>query len=239
MSSSAASPRVVNIGEVIVNGIIFDPKNSEALRTMDLQDVLRRIPRLFDLLDERGVPYVLAGGIAMLVYVEGRNTQDIDLVVPTDALDTVPELVVDERRDEFARTMYGDLRVDLLFTDHGLFDTVHRDYSTVRRFAERDIRCATVEGLTMMKLYALPSLYRQGRFGRLHIQEGDVGSLLSVFRTDLKSIFGELENHLTATDVDGLREIVDDIQKQLATQRTRFNRSAGYDHSCKVAPSHS
>ena len=74
------SVKPVNIGEVIVHGIVFDPKNSEALRSMDLSNLLESIPQLFDLLDERDINYVLVGGIAMLAYVKGRNTQDIDLI---------------------------------------------------------------------------------------------------------------------------------------------------------------
>ena len=75
------STNLVHIGEVLVNGVVFDPKNSEALRSMDLENLLQAAPRLFDLLEKRGVDYVLVGGIAMLVYVAGRNTQDVDLIV--------------------------------------------------------------------------------------------------------------------------------------------------------------
>ena len=83
---------LVNIGEVIVHGIVFDPKNGERLRTMDLNKLLESIPRLFDLLEERQIEYVLVGGIAMLVYVEGRNTQDIDLIVARKDLEKLPEI---------------------------------------------------------------------------------------------------------------------------------------------------
>jgi hypothetical protein len=37
--------------------------------------------RLFDLLAERQVDFVLVGGLAMLQYVTGRNTSDIDLII--------------------------------------------------------------------------------------------------------------------------------------------------------------
>ena len=79
------SDHLIDIGEVIVHGVLFDPKNVEAWRNMDLvQNIFRDVPRLFDLLDERGVNYVLVGSIAMLAYVDGRNTQEIDLIVDPD-----------------------------------------------------------------------------------------------------------------------------------------------------------
>jgi hypothetical protein len=42
------------------------------------------------------------------------------------------------------------------------FARVYQAYSTVQEFLDRDIPLATVEGLLLLKLYALPSLYRQG-----------------------------------------------------------------------------
>ena len=92
-------PNVVNISDIITHGILFDPKNSTALRTMDLDSLLRSIHRLFDLLDQRGVDYVLVGGIAMLVYVEGRNTQDIDVIVAADGPECLPEIEIEEPED--------------------------------------------------------------------------------------------------------------------------------------------
>ena len=41
----------------------------------------RDVVELFTLLWERQTPYLLVGGIAMLRYVEGRNTADIDLLM--------------------------------------------------------------------------------------------------------------------------------------------------------------
>src|SRR5277367_5217342 len=41
---------------------------------------------LFHLLDERKLLYLLVGGMAMLIYVEGRNTKDIDLIISVESL---------------------------------------------------------------------------------------------------------------------------------------------------------
>ena len=43
---------------------------------MDWQKLLSTIPQLFDLLEQREIEYALVGGVAVLVYVTGRNTQD-------------------------------------------------------------------------------------------------------------------------------------------------------------------
>ena len=88
----------VHIGSVIGQAIVFNPRSSGRLKDMDFDALLASIPQLFDLLDNRGVEYVLVGGIAMRVHVAGRNTQDIDLILPVEALDMpvrgVSEVVV-------------------------------------------------------------------------------------------------------------------------------------------------
>jgi hypothetical protein len=43
--------------------------------------LLQTVERLFTLLHERQIAYLLVGGIAMLQYVQGRNTEDIDLIM--------------------------------------------------------------------------------------------------------------------------------------------------------------
>jgi hypothetical protein len=108
----------IHIGDVIGHGILFDPRNAAVLPAMDFNDLLASIPRLFDLLDERGVGYVLVGGIAMRVHAPGRNTQDIDLIVPADALARVPEIRVVDRKGSFARGEFGHLQVGFLLGDH-------------------------------------------------------------------------------------------------------------------------
>jgi hypothetical protein len=217
---------LVDIGEVIVHGVLFDPKNVEAWRNMDLvQNIYRAVPRLFELLDERGINYVLVGGIAMLAYVEGRNTQDIDLILDPDDLVKLPEIRIDDRKPDFARGWFGDLRVDLLFTTDELFDRVRRDYVTTKRFAERDVPCATVEGLLLMKLVALPDKYRRAHFDRVELYENDVRTLLRVFRPNVSPLFDELAKHMLPSDVDEVRKIVADIEDRISRQSQRFGRT--------------
>ncbi len=71
---------LVEIGQIVQNGIVFNPRNWEKM-IMESASLLQVVNRLFTLLDERGIDYVLVGGVALLNYVEGRNTQDIDLIM--------------------------------------------------------------------------------------------------------------------------------------------------------------
>jgi hypothetical protein len=217
---------LVNIGEVIVHGVLFDPKNREAWRNMDaVENIYRSVPLLFDLLHERGVEYVLVGGIAMLAYIEGRNTQDIDLIISRDDLHKLPEIIIEDQDLEFARGHYDDLRIDFLFTDSKLFDHVRRKHSTTRSFVERTVPCATVEGLLLLKLFALPSLYRQAQFSKVNIYEADVANLIARYQIPTQLLLDELATHMLASDVDEVRKIVADIEDRIARQSQRFGGS--------------
>jgi hypothetical protein len=207
---------------VLVHGVLFDPKNTEAWRAMDVEGLYRAAPRLFDLLDERGVEYVLVGGIAMLAYVDGRNTQDIDLILSAADLAKVPELRLEDQNAEFARARFGELQIDLLFSEKKLFDLVRRKFTAVIPFAEHDVRCATVEGLLLLKLFAFPSLYRQGRFDKVELYEKDVSSLVRLCPSRLEPLFNELSPHVLESDLIEIRRIVTEIQARHAQQRDRF-----------------
>jgi hypothetical protein len=220
------SQELVNIGEVIVHGIFFDPKNVEAWRNMDVvENIYRSVPKLFELLDERQIDYVLVGGIAMLAYVEGRNTQDIDLIVDRGDLAKLPEIRIDSQHGDFARGWFGELRVDFLFAEDKLFDRIRKHFTTTKQFADRNVRCATVEGLLLMKLSALPDKYRRGHFDRVELYESDVRTLLRIFRPNVARIFDELSKYMFKSDVDEIHKIVADIEERLARQSDRFGGS--------------
>lgn len=71
---------LIDIGEVIQNGVVFNPRNWQD-ESVEMQNLPETVARLFALLEDRKIEYVLVGGVAMLQYVEGRNTQDIDLIL--------------------------------------------------------------------------------------------------------------------------------------------------------------
>lgn len=89
-----------------------------------------------------------------------------------------------------------------------------REYSEERVFdflrRPRTIRCATPAGLMLLKLYALPSLYRQGQLQRANLYEGDIGQLLAAFpELDTETLLGLLHHHgMLEGDVIELRRVV-------------------------------
>lgn len=171
---------------------------------------------LFRLLAEQRVDYLLVGGLAMLTYVKGRNTKDVDLLLSLEASHKIPELEIRERQDFFARAHFRSVQVDLLFTFNPLFKIVAEKFATVHAFAELNVPAATVEGLIVLKLYALPSLYRQFDWERIYIYESDVKTLLALHKPAMEPLFKLLEPHLLPSDIIELRKIVTEEQQRIA-----------------------
>lgn len=179
-------------------------------------DILETVARFFSLLQERQIDYVLVGGIALLQYVGGRNTEDIDLIMAVSALEHLSELQLETRDTDFARTRFEDLKVDVLLTSNPLFDEVRKRYTTSKRFVEQDIPCATVEGLILLKLYLLPSLYRQGNFTRVGLYENDIATLMYAHKSSFSPVLEELKRFLNETDLSQVRQIADEIQLRIS-----------------------
>jgi hypothetical protein len=213
MRTGMITPRV-HIGRVIQNAIVFDLKNWRG-DTVSADNLIEIVARLFFLLRERQVEYLLVGGVALLQYVEGRNTEDIDLIMALTSLKKVPEIRIISREGDFARGEFQGLRVDILLTRNRLFNKVRRQYATIHHFVEQEIPCATVEGLLLLKLYALPSLYRQGNFARVGIYENDVATLIHDYRPAMEPLFKELALHLSETDRHALEGIVAEIHERI------------------------
>lgn len=190
---------------------------------MNTDALLQSVARLFTVLHERQIEYLLVGGVAMLQYVEGRNTEDIDLIMALSALQQLPEIKITSQDDYFARGQFNELHIDILLARHPLFDKIRHQYATIQPFLERDIPCATVEGLLLLKLYALPSLYRQGNFTRVGLYENDIATLMHDYHPDLGPLFDELARHLSDSDVASLRDIVTEIQQRI----DRFHQGFG------------
>jgi hypothetical protein len=210
----------VHIGEVIRNAVLFNPANSQD-RLMDSDSLIETVRRFFTLLGEREIDYVLVGGIALLQYVEGRNTEDIDLIMAVSAIERLPELRVETRDVDFARGRFWDLRVDLLQTSKPLFDEVQKHFTTLKHFVDYTIPCATVEGLVLLKLYSLPSLYRQGNFTRVGLAENDIATLMHIHHPTLQPILDVLANYLSPTDMAQVSQIVEETQQRLERFRER------------------
>lgn len=216
----------IHIGKVIRHAIIFDFKKHHAGTTMNTEALLQAVVRLFTLLHERQIDYLLVGGIAMLQYVEGRNTADIALIISVSSLQQLPEIVLTSQDDNFARGTFETLQMDFLLTRNPFFEMVQRRYVTSKPFRERDMPCTTVEGLVLLKLYALPALYRQGNFARVGLYENDIATLIHDYQSELDPLFEALNRYLSASDVASLRDIVADIRHRIERFQQGFGERA-------------
>lgn len=171
---------------------------------------------LFRLLHERRVNYLLVGGMAMLTYVQGRNTKDVDLLMSVAALEKMPELKIEDRNGLFARGKFRSIQVDLLLTTNPLFKIVAEKFVTKHLFAELTVPTATVEGMVLLKLFALPSLYRQFDWERIHVYESDIKTLLALHKPATEPLFTLLESHILPTDLNELKKIVSEEQQRIA-----------------------
>ena len=205
----------ISVGSIVRNAVVFNFKKWSENR-VNSDSLLQSVDRLFTLLGERQVDYLLVGGIALLQYVEGRNTEDIDLIMALSSLEDLPEISIVSQDADFVRGKFNDLQIDILLTSNPLFAKVQQKYAVTQQFTEHAIPCATVEGLIILKLYALPSLYRQGRFARVSLYENDVATLLHDYQPDLEPLFEQLAGHVSETDLASLRGIVAEIQQRIA-----------------------
>jgi hypothetical protein len=211
---------IPQIGSVLRNAVVFNFKNPPEV-IMNADSLLAQVEQLFNLLESRKVDYVLVGGIALLTYVEGRNTQDIDLIMTLPSLSKIPEIKIESEDPYFARGKYGVLQIDILLTKNPLFAKVAKQYTVAKQFMDREIQCATVEGLILLKLFALPSLYRQESFERVGLYENDIATLIHAFDPKLPPLLAELENHLNKSDMHEARQILADIESRIQ----RFRKS--------------
>jgi len=218
------------VAEVLVDAWEADPRRwmnaprqlRESAPTQPTMPVPQDAMDLFRLLAERRVDYLLVGGMAMLTYVKGRNTKDVDLLMSVAALEQLPELKIEDRNNFFAHGKFRSIQVDLLLTKNPLFKIVTEKFATKHSFAELAVPTATVEGMILLKLFALPSLYRQFDWERIHVYESDVKTLLALHKPETKPLFALLEKHILSTDLKELRKIVSEEQQRVARTEDKF-----------------
>jgi hypothetical protein len=204
---------VSDIGAIIVNANTFTPRRWKG-NPMSADSLLHSVRELFALLQTRGTAYVLVGRIALLHYVEGRNTEDIDLIMALPGLQQLPEIKVQAQDMYFARGMFGELQIDIRLTENRLFDLVRRSYSKVEQFLDQAVTIATVEGLLLLKLYALPSLYRQGNFVRVSLYENDIAALMYAYQPDMPRLFDVLRAYMSTSDLESAQTIAAEIERK-------------------------
>src|SRR5580658_497570 len=109
MPTLAPGSSLADVAEIIHAAVVLGPAAwgrepmPEAHMAADIEDKLKsQLIGLFQILHERKIPYVLVGGIAMLTYIEGRNTKDVDLVLSVESLKLLPEIIISDQNREFA-----------------------------------------------------------------------------------------------------------------------------------------
>ncbi len=160
-------------------------------------------------------------------YIDGRNTQDIDFILSKVDIDSIDEIVILEENKDFVRGQFDSLQVDCLLTRNALFGLVCSQYATERAFGNRTVRCATIQGLLLLKFFALPSLYRQGQFSKASIYESDITQLLLTESIELSDIFQVLSPFMLASDLQELQTTASDIENRivrLRSQQSRFGK---------------
>ncbi len=206
-----------DIGHVIQNAMLFNPRNWRN-GTMDFAvgpSPVEAVKRLFSLLEARKIDYVLVGGIALLYYIEGRNTQDLDFVLAVKDLERLPEIEITERDVYFARGVFEGVQVDFLLTNTPLFRRVQKEYASRVQFLGQEVKLGTVEGLLLLKMYALPSLYRQGDFSRVSLYEGDIAALMYKYEPDMDKLLKIVSEYVGEGDSTALRDIVAEIRERM------------------------
>src|SRR5689334_11528871 len=81
----------LHIGKIVRNARVFNFRNPQGGSVSD-SALLDAVNRLFGLLEERRIEYLLVGGIALLQYVKGRNTEEIALIMAISSLERLPEV---------------------------------------------------------------------------------------------------------------------------------------------------
>jgi len=191
------------IDQIVQSAHDFNPREP---MTADLRPT---IDALFRELDEKKIDHVLVGGVALLSYVEGRNTQDIDLIVRGDQIGAIGWNAVVQDRD-FGRALYRGVRVDLLLRANPVFDYVAEHERAMTEFHGLAVPIATRKGLLLLKLYALPSLYRNGQLARAALYEADIRMLHQGTDVDDQELLHVLDAHLSRSDITELARILEE-----------------------------
>ncbi|MBK1833471.1 hypothetical protein [Roseibacillus ishigakijimensis] len=205
---------VVDIPEILTHARALSWREDDMIPSSFLQEV----EAFLSLLEGKEVDYLLVGGLALLQYTAGRNTEDIDLILAKSQIAKIPGYQVTDGNEMFATGKLGQLRIDILRAEQPLFAHIQAEESCQRDFAGHRLRCATPDGLVALKLFALPSLYRQGQITRAAIYESDLAALLYSNEIDLPKVLSLLSNHLSSSDLKEVTQITVEIEER----RNRF-----------------
>ena len=173
------------------------------------------------LLEAKGIEYALVGGAALMTLDDCmRPTDDFDFIVSKQDIERLEELEQESSDRNFGRYLYQDTRIDALYRDNPVFNHVMNTCLDSAVIKGKKIVRASPEGIVLLKLYALPSLYQQGQQRRAMTYENDISALLMQctdisFDKTLRVLAGEL----LPSQIDELRNILEDCQRRASRQR--------------------
>ncbi len=220
------------ISTILRNASVFDIKNWREV-SLNNQANFQGLPdsdsvsRLFEIIKLQKIDnYLLVGGIAMLNYIDGRNTEDIDLVFDEGQISRIDGLEVISKDQDFCRAQFENIQIDLLLTNNKVFKYVLQYCGSKTSYADAtNIAIASPKGLVILKLYALPSLYRQGQFDRATLYESDITQLLRKYPVTITEVLKPLKPPvLLGSDLEEVRNIFLDIQSRINKESDRFSR---------------
>lgn len=224
----------VNISRVLQGAAVFDfRRHSSHQSFVDANNISLEAEELFGLLETRGVPYLLVGGLAMLTHVRGRNTDDVALIIGVaEQRRLEPEVVLVDppgKGSPFAVGQYKQLCVDYLDARAPIFRRVLERHGERRRFSfgsgsGRELPVATAAGLMLLKLHALPSVTRQMDWERVNAYENDVLMLwMADEQLAPETMLGELRPFM---DEAGLYSLEREVLPAIAQRRERMLATA-------------
>ena len=166
-------------------------------------------------LETRNIDFCLVGGIALLAYVDDRNTKDIDLIISVADLERVRPFIVELAEDEFfLNAQFNNLRVDFLKTARRIFEWVKENFVERKVFVEGVIPTATPEGLIILKFDALFDLYRRGDFNKVLRYETDIAVLAQNYAIDWQAVWTTLGRFFDAGVVAKFQKIAADLLRR-------------------------
>ena len=182
-----------------------------------------------ELLESKNIEYALVGGAALLTMDDcQRPTDDFDFIIAKVDIEQVSELTVESSDRNFGRYLYQGTRIYdqgtriyALYRENPIFEYVMKNCLDGAVIEGKEIVRATPEGIVLLKLYALPSLYQQGQPRRAATYENDIlGLLMQPVEISFERVLKVLASELLSSQVDELRSILEDCQRR--AQRRPF-----------------
>ena len=173
------------------------------------------VAKLFSLLEQRNVEYVLDGGMALHFYIQTPGPLDLVVLMDLSSLEDLPELAISSQEGFLVCAEFEGRPVEIWLTQNPLYNKVSRNFADIQRYLDHDVPMVTVEGLLLLKLFALPAMFRQESFAAVSFQEAEIATLLHDFGPNVTPLLDELSVYLSDGDITEIISIILDIQKRI------------------------